>query len=119
MPPNLCNSCIWVSTFKTYFDRLCTYQNKAVKTIAIAKWNESPTPLCYELGVLKVAKIYQLEVAKIMHRIDTKKHPPSLVKYFQKLGLSHSYSTRTINSFKLHIPLFKTSKLQKFFLYRR
>ena len=43
-----------------------------------------------QLGVLKLAKIYQLEVAKIMHRIDTKKHPPCLVKYFQKSGLSHS-----------------------------
>ena len=42
-------------------------------------------PLHSELGVLKLAKIYQLEVAKIMHRIDKKKHPLCLVTYFQKI----------------------------------
>ena len=31
---------VWGSTFQTYFDNLITYQNKAVKTIAKAKWND-------------------------------------------------------------------------------
>ena len=53
-----------------------------------------------------------------MHLIDTKKHPPSLVKYFQKSGLSHSNSTRRVSSSQLHIPLFKTTKLQKSFPYQ-
>ena len=108
----------WGSTFHTYFDKLIAYQNKAMKTIAKAKWNDSPSPLCNQLGMLKLAKIYQLEVAKVMHRIDTKKHPPSLARYFQKSNLSHSYSNRTVSSPQLHIPLFKTTKLQKFFLYQ-
>ena len=109
---------VWGSTFHTYFDKLIAYLNKAVKTIAKAKWNDSPSPRYNELGILKLAKIYQLEVAKIMHRIDTKKHPPSLIRYFQKSGLSHSYSTLTVSfSQLLHIPLFKTTKLQKSFLH--
>ena len=45
--------------------------------MAKAKWNDSPTPLYNELCVLKRGKIYQLEVAKIMHGIAPKKHPPS------------------------------------------
>ena len=61
------------STFHTYFDKLITYQKKAVKIIAKSKWNDSPSPLYNELGVLRLSKIYQLEVAKIMLRIDTKK----------------------------------------------
>ena len=61
----------WGSTFHTYFDKLIAYQNKAVKTIAKAKWNDSSSPLYSKLGILKLAKICQLEVAKIMHRIDT------------------------------------------------
>ena len=96
------------STFQTYFDKLITNQNKAVKTIAKAKLSDSPSALYLalynKLVVLKLAKIYQLEVAKIMHRIDTKKHPPFLVKYVQKSGLSHSYSIRTVSSSQLHIP---------------
>ena len=65
---------VWGSTFQTYFDELISYQNKALKTIiAKAKWNNSPSPLYSKLGGLKLAKTYQLEVAKIMNRIDTKK----------------------------------------------
>ena len=103
----------WASTFHTYFDKLIAYQNKAVKTIAKAKWNDSPSPLYNQLSILKLAKIYQLEVATVMHRIDTKKHPPSLARYFQKSGLSHSYSTRTVSSSQMHIPLFKTTNYLK------
>ena len=53
-----------------------------------------------------------------MHRFDTKKHSPSSVQYFQKSGLSHSYSTFTDSSSQLHISLFKTTKLQKSFFYQ-
>ena len=64
---------VWGSTCQTYFNKLIFCQNKAVKIIAEAKWNDFTSPLYSELGVLELAKIYQLEVAKIMHRIDTKK----------------------------------------------
>ena len=65
---------VWSSTFQTYFDELISYQNKALKTIiAKAKWNNSPSSLYSKLDGLKLAKTYQLEVAKIMNRIDTKK----------------------------------------------
>ena len=103
--------------FYSYFDKLIAYQNKSVKTIAKATWNDFVSPLYNKLGILKLAKIHQLEVAKVMHCINAKKHPPSLI-YFQKSGLSHSYSTRTVSSSQLHIPLFKTIKLQKSFLYQ-
>ena len=33
----------WGSTFQTYFDKLIDYQNNATKTIAKAKWNDSPS----------------------------------------------------------------------------
>ena len=60
--------------------------------------------------------MYQLEVAKILKRIDTQeKHPPSLVKSFQNSGLSQSYSTYTGSLSQLHIPQFKTTVLQKSF----
>ena len=49
---------VWDSTFQTYFDKLITYQNKAVKTIAKAKWNDSPSPLYKKLGVLKSSLKY-------------------------------------------------------------
>ena len=60
------------STFQIYIDQLFIYQNKAVKTIDKAKWNDSPSPLYNELGMLKLAKIYELEVTKIMLSIDAK-----------------------------------------------
>ena len=106
---------VWGSTFHSYFDKLIAYQNKAVKIIAKAKWNDSPSPLYNKLGILKLDKIYQLEVAKIMHRIDPKKHPPSLARYFQKSGLSHSYSTRTVSSSQLHIPFLKLPNYKNLF----
>ena len=39
---------VWGSTFQSYFDKLNTYQNKAVKTISKAIWNDSPSPLYRE-----------------------------------------------------------------------
>ena len=54
---------VWGSTSQTYSGKLISYQNKAVKTVAKAKWNDSPSPLYNELRVLKPAKIHQLEVA--------------------------------------------------------
>ena len=33
------------STFQTYLDKLIAYQNKAVKTIANGKWNNSSNSL--------------------------------------------------------------------------
>ena len=75
----------WGSTFHTYFDKLIAYQNKPVKTIAKAKWNDSSSPLYNELGILKLAKTYQLEVAEIMHRIDTKKTSSFVSKIFSKV----------------------------------
>ena len=99
----------WGSTFQTYSDKLISYQSKAVKTIAKATWNDSPSSLYLvysELDVLKVATSYELEDAKITQHIDTKKHHLLLGKYFEKSGLSHSYSTRTASSSQLHTHLF-------------
>ena len=45
-----------------------------MKIITKGKWNDSPSLLCRDLGVPKHAKIYQLVVKKIMHRV-VQKHP--------------------------------------------
>ena len=73
---------VWGSTSQTYLDKLISYQNEAVKIITKAIWNDSLSYLLSDVSVLKLAKIYQLKVAKIMHCIDQQKYSISLVKYF-------------------------------------
>ena len=66
---------VWGYTFQIYFDKIIVYQylpNKIVKIIAKATWNDLPSYLYSELDKLEFTEIYQLEVPKIMHYIDTK-----------------------------------------------
>ena len=72
---------VWLSTFQTYFNKSISYQNKDIKIISQAKWNDSLSPLSVNVGEVQLVRIYQREVAEIIHRIDTIKHLPSLGKY--------------------------------------
>ena len=58
---------IWCSTNKSYLRNISICQNKAVKIVTQTKWNFSANPSYTNLMVLKLNKLYQHEVGKIMY----------------------------------------------------
>ena len=58
---------IWGSTFPTYIKKLITLQNKAVKFIRAAKFDDSFSPYYKRLKIVKLKDFYKLEVGKFIH----------------------------------------------------
>ena len=73
---------IWVSTCKSHFEKLSSLQNKAIRAVGGAKWNESSSPLYYKFKVLKFHDIYKYEFAKFMYHVQNKTLPTPLLNFF-------------------------------------
>ena len=111
---------VWDGTFKSYLSRIASLQNKAVKIISGANYQESANPYYKDLNILKVTDLYKLEVAKLMHRCVHNNFPNTFLNFFVKTREIHPRSTRlTPNKLSLHIPRYKTSRLQRNFKHQR
>ena len=111
----------WGSTFPTYMSKLESLQNKAVKIIGGGTTRESPTPFYGQLKILKLTDLYKFEIAKLVHDFLHDKLPSSSVfsHLFQKsLQISHRFTRSSSNKNKLHIPLYRTNRLQRSIRYQ-
>ena len=111
---------IWGSTFPTYLKKLITLQNKAVKFICAAKFCDSSSPYYKRLKILKLTDRYKLEVGKFIHANFKKMLPNNLSNYFILTSQISEKSTRLNEKSKkiLHIPFYKTSRLQRCIKYQ-
>ncbi len=62
---------------------LATYQKKAVRAIANAKYNAHSTPWFARLGLLKMEHLYQVNACKLVEKVIRKKVPENLAGLFQ------------------------------------
>ena len=111
----------WGFTFPTYMSKLESLQNKAVKIIGGGTTRESPTPFYGKLKILKLTDLYKFEIAKLVHDFLHDKLPSSSVfsHLFQKfLQISHRFTISSSNKNKLHIPLYRTNRLQRSIRYQ-
>ena len=106
---------IWGSTFPTYFQKLITLQNKAVKFICAAKFCDNSSPYYKRLKILKLKDLYKLEVGKFIHSNFKKMLPKNLSNYFILTSQISEKNTRLNEKSKktLHISFCKTSRLQR------
>ena len=74
--------------------------------------------LFHTMPYYKLHKLYQFEVAKIMHTLYNKEHPTNLTEFFTKSCLRCSCFTRCSKSFTFTVPLLESTKLQQSFLYQ-
>ena len=109
----ICNS-----TYKSYLRKISILQNKAVRIVFQTKWNSRASHSLTNLKVLKLDKLYQYGVGKIMYNLYHKQHPCKLNQYFTLSNVRHSRSTHYSTSLKFTIPFMKSTKLQQSFLYR-
>ena len=58
-----------------YLYKISILQNKAVNIITLTKWDSSANPFHTSLEILKLNKLYQSKVGKIMYNLYHKQHP--------------------------------------------
>ena len=104
---------IWGSTYKSHLEKLTSLQNKAIRAVGGAGWNESSSPLYYKFKVLKFHDIYKYELAKFMHHVQNKTLPTPLLKIFDDVKNDLNLNTRSRTQEKLKVPFFKSSRTQK------
>ena len=71
--------------------KISILRNKAVKIVTHTKWDSCAKPSYTNLMALKLNKLYQFEVAKIMFNLFHKQHPYNLNQYFTKSNIRHYY----------------------------
>ena len=70
------------STYKSHLEKLSSLQNKAIRAVGGAEWNESSSSLYYKFKVLNFYDIYKYELAKFMHHLQNKTLPTHLLNFF-------------------------------------
>jgi len=99
---------IWGNTHNKHLNRLASLQNKAVKIIIGAQWQDQATPYYAQLRIRKLHELYVYEVAKLMHKRFSKKLPLNLTHFFVSINRIHTRTTRLSSSDLNPIP----SKIQ-------
>ena len=82
-------------------------------------YNDGATPLNLEFEELKLAKLYKLEVAKLIYDCIRNNIPYSLSNMFIKtFQISARAARSSINTNNLYIPRYRTNKLQRSIRYQ-
>ena len=68
---------VWGSSPPSHLDRLIKLQKKAIRHVALAKYNSHTEPILKKLNILKLSDSYKLQCSKIYYK--------------QKHGILHSY----------------------------
>jgi len=82
---NMDYSHAWTFTFKSYYHKITTLQNKTVKIIGGGKWNYRAVTPFYEYAkskILKLVDLVEIEKACFIFKHKTQKLPPSFDIYF-------------------------------------
>lgn len=108
----------WSSTYKSYFNKLGTLQNKAVKIIGGGKYYDRATPYYAQLRILKLADLMMFEKALFVFKFKSLALPAQFRHYFTALKNVYQRSSRATNQNKYFIPFIRTSKLQKSIKYQ-
>ena len=109
---------IWGSTYPTYIQKLQRLQNKAIRITSNVSRKNSATPLYKKYGVLKLADLFNHEMAKIMYQFSKQSLPSHLNCLFDPLSTAHERCTTSKTKQNLYIPKFSTSRCQNSFKYQ-
>ena len=71
---------IWGSTYTSHLGKFTLLQNKGIRAVGGAEWNESSSPLHYKFKVLQL-HIYKYELANFMHFAQNKTLPTPLINF--------------------------------------
>jgi len=78
---------VWGSTYKTYLSKLTVLQNKALRAVDGATWQQSSSPIYFKFGILKINDMYIYELAKLILKLETKSLLNPIINHFEQLKL--------------------------------
>ena len=107
---------IWSSTHKSCLSKLQTLQNRAAKIFGGDKYVDHATLFYSKLKVLKISKLYKLEVAKLVFHHHHQRLPPLLSNLFTKTNQVSQKCTRlssTARPYFIHSSLQNNETLKK------
>jgi len=77
----------------------------------------SSSPIYYKFGIPKINNKYIYELAKLMHKLDTKSLPTPILNHFPPLKIPTKTNIRSKERGSLKIPFFKSARTQKLVKY--
>ena len=95
---------IWGSTFPSYFKKLQRHQSKSICLIFNISPKTSVSPHYYKLKILKLADLYNYEIAKIMHQHSRKALSDYLSSFFTTTRQIYNFPTRSYSNNALYLP---------------
>ena len=89
---------LWGGTHSTYLKKLFILQKKAIRIINKTNYLHHTHSLFHDNANLKLADLYNLEVAKYLYRFSKNVLPKPLQKLFTTHSSLHNYNTRNRNN---------------------
>ena len=102
-------SIIWGQAQNKYIDRICGLQDKAIRTISFASFNDSRKPLYKNLKILRFKDQLQVQNFLLAHDFYNKNLPDSFDKLFRLAINVHDHNTRFALSMHFSLPKVRTS----------
>ena len=85
---------LWGGTCKSYLNKICIRQTKALQHIHRSSYNANTNPLFSESKILKLGDLYELKVGKLMYDAIHNTLPMPLSFLYIQNSTVHSYNTR-------------------------
>ena len=106
--------CVWGGAAKYLLQPLVVLQKRMLRVITGSHYNDHTAPLFKEQRMLNLSSIYKLSLAKIFHKIHSKKinQPCNLVN----LNQLHCHNTRLSKAKNYHTTFSKTKLGQNTYL---
>ena len=101
----------WGNTYASKLTKICTKQNKCIRSIFFARSRENASIYYKLLGILKFDNIFKLRIATLSYIIAHKKKAvPSIFLDFLTMASSiHSYNTRCASKLNFTRPKVRTN----------
>ena len=101
----------WGAAYKTRLNKICTKQNKCIRSMFFAHGREHVNPYYNLLGILKFENIYRLKVSLFTYKFknDKSNTPAVLLNILTPASEIHSYNTRYVANLNFFKPLVRTN----------
>ena len=101
----------WGAAYKTRSNKICTEQNRCIRSMVFTHGREHVNPYYNLLGILKLENIYRLKVSLFTYKLknDKSNTPAVLLNILTPASEIHSYNTRYVANQNFFKPSVRTN----------
>lgn len=107
---------VWGCIYRSLMLPILKLQKKVSRIITNAPYRTPSVTLFNQLGLIDIHKLYIFKICTFMFKVEKGKFPSIISNMFVKQCYIHGYITR--NYYQYHLPLFRTSFLQRNIRYK-